>query len=109
MSIGHRQDHMHNQRVSQTLSASQVFEELEITLRRVAPLKVTGPVYPNSSLAEDLDFDSLDTVELLIAVNEQFKISLDFETWLTKESERTDTPFTVDSLCQFIVQTMETG
>ncbi|MGD8386085.1 MAG: phosphopantetheine-binding protein [Desulfobacteraceae bacterium] len=80
---------------------------LKEMLPRVAPLKVTEPLFPGTSLAADLDFDSLDTVEMILAVNERFSCSLDFETWLNRESQRKDKPFTMGSLCRFILKTLE--
>jgi acyl carrier protein len=91
----------------ETWSEKEIFEALEVMLPRVAPLKVTGPVFPETSLAADLDFDSLDTVETILAVNERFSCSLDFEAWLNRESQRKDKPFTVGSLCRFIRKTLE--
>jgi acyl carrier protein len=85
---------------------ADVFEVLKKLLPQVAPLKVTGPVFMETSLAQDLDFDSLDTIEMLICLNEKFSITLDFETWLTEESERADTPFTIRSLCHCIYNTL---
>jgi acyl carrier protein len=88
-------------------SKADIFDVLREILPQVAPLKVTGPVFPGTSLAWDLDFDSLDTVEMILAVNERFSCSLDFETWLNRESQREDKPFTVESLCRFIMKTLE--
>jgi acyl carrier protein len=88
-------------------SQSEVFEVLKKMLPRIAPLKVTGPVFMGTSLAQDLDFDSLDTIEMLVAINEEFSVTLDFEAWLAKESEREDTPFTIRSLCQCILDALD--
>jgi len=84
-----------------------VFDALRELLPRVAPLKVTGPVSPETSLALDLDFDSLDTIELLYAANDAFGVTLDFESWLAEESQRIDTAFTVLSLGRFILKALE--
>jgi acyl carrier protein len=91
----------------QTWSDTGVFKAVKDILPQVAPLKVTAPVFPETSLSQDLDFDSLDTIEMLIAVNKEFRLSLDFETWLSQECQREDKPFTVKSLCQFIMKTLE--
>ena len=88
-------------------SQAEIFNILKKMLPRVAPLKVTGPVFMKTSLAQDLDFDSLDTIEMLISLNEEFSVTLDFETWLAEESEREDTPFTIRSLCQCIIRALE--
>lgn len=85
----------------QTWSEDQIFDVLKEILHRVAPLKVVGPISPETSLAEDLDFDSLDTVDMLVEINERFSIEIDFEKWISQESER-DRPYTLRSLCQFI-------
>jgi acyl carrier protein len=91
----------------QAWSEIGVFVVLKDILPLVAPLKVTASLFPETSLSKDLDFDSLDTIEMLIAVNKEFRISLDFETWLSQECQREDKPFTVKSLCQFIMKTLE--
>jgi acyl carrier protein len=88
---------------------AEIFDVLKEMLPRVAPLKVTGPVFMETSLAQDLDFDSLDTIEMLVSLNEEFSVTLDFETWLAEESEREDTPFSVRSLCRCILYALEEG
>jgi acyl carrier protein len=92
---------------SHPCSQEEIFHVLEEMLPQVAPLKVSGPVFLETSLARDLDFDSLDTVEMLISLNEAFGVTLDFETWLAEESERQDTPFTIRSLCRCILRALE--
>jgi acyl carrier protein len=94
-------------RPSQLWSQAEIFNILKEVLPRVAPLKVTGPVFMETSLAQDLDFDSLDTIDMLVTLNEEFSVALDFEAWLAKESEREDTPFTIRSLCQCILETLQ--
>ena len=88
-------------------SQTEIFNTLREILPKVAPLKVTGPVFPETSLALDLDFDSLDTMEMLIAVNAEFSVTLDFEAWLVEESRATGTPYTIASLCRCILKTLE--
>jgi acyl carrier protein len=95
-----------NARYTRIWTQNEVFEVLKKMLPRVAPLKVTGPVFMETSLAQDLDFDSLDTIEMLISLNEKFAVTLDFEAWLAEESEREDTPFTIRSLCQCILKAL---
>ena len=87
-------------------SYDEVFRALVNILRQVAPLKVTGPIFPETSLAEDLNFDSLDTVDLLLHINEYFSINIDFEKWILQESQRDGKPYTVRSLCDFIIETI---
>ncbi len=87
-------------------SYHEVFRSLVNILRQVAPLKVTGPIFPETSLAEDLDLDSLDTVELLLHINEYFSINIDFEKWILQESQRDGKSYTVRSLCDFIIETI---
>ena len=84
----------------------EIFNALKNILPQVAPLKVVGPVFPHISLAKDLDFDSLDTVEMLVAINEYFSINVDFEEWILRESEREGKSYTVGSLCEVIMETM---
>ena len=91
---------------SQSWTESDVFDALKEILPRVAPLKVVGPVFPETSLAEDLDFDSLDTVDMLVEINERFSIEIDFEKWLLQESEREDKSYTVGSLCHVIMKSI---
>lgn len=84
-----------------------VLGKLTVLLGQVAPLKVTGPVSADMSLAEDLDFDSLDVVDMLIAVNDYFSITIDFESWISEESSREARPFTIGSFCLFIMKTIK--
>jgi acyl carrier protein len=49
------------------------FKECAVEVLHVAPEKVT----PDASFAEDLDADSLDLVELVMALEEQFGITVD--------------------------------
>jgi acyl carrier protein len=88
-------------------SEAEIFAVLKDMLPRVAPLKVTRPVFPETSLAQDLDFDSLDTIEMLIAINKEFAVTLDFEAWLAEESEREGSAFTIRSLCRCILRALE--
>ena len=90
-----------------TGSIDLVIEVFCDMLPEAVPLKVNAHVPAETSMAEDLDFDSRDTVNLLNLVNARFNISLDFEPWLIEESQRDDTPHTVKSLCDFIAQTIE--
>lgn len=85
---------------------SAVFQAVAKILHQVAPLKVTGPVFPETSLAEDLDFDSLDAVDMMIAVNEHFSIELDFEAWITGESLLSGKAFTLGSFCRSVKQAL---
>ncbi|MDZ7832041.1 MAG: phosphopantetheine-binding protein [Desulfobacterales bacterium] len=96
-------------RIYRSWTKPAVFQVLVQLLPRVAPLKVAGPVFPETSLSEDLEFDSLDAIDLLTAVNEAFSIVLDFEAWIDEESQLEEKPFTVDSLCRFIIQEMRKG
>ncbi|MBE9572073.1 MAG: hypothetical protein IMF11_15700 [Proteobacteria bacterium] len=91
---------------AQTWSEDQIFDALKEILPRVAPLKVVAPIFPESSLAEDLDFDSLDTVDMLLEINERFSIEIDFEKWISQESEREDKSYTVRSLCHVIMKSI---
>ncbi len=84
----------------------EIFEVLKEMLPLVAPLKVTGDVLRETSLSEDLAFDSLDIMEMLATVNEHFSVLLDFEYWIQKESQAQGKPFTVQSLSQFIFKTL---
>ncbi|MBE9571674.1 MAG: acyl carrier protein [Proteobacteria bacterium] len=93
----------------QTWSEDEIFNALKDILPQVAPLKVNGPVYPATSLAEDLDFDSFDTVEMLVEINKRFSIEIDFEEWILQESERDGKSYTLESLCQCIMETMNKG
>jgi len=49
------------------------FKECAVEVLHVAPEKVT----PEASFADDLDADSLDLVELVMALEEQFGITVD--------------------------------
>ena len=89
------------------MTEADIFNALQKILHRAAPLKVVGPVFLESSLAEDLDFDSLDTVEMLVAVNRYFSINVDFEKWIEQESEKDGKTFTVGSMCRFIMETID--
>jgi hypothetical protein len=42
-----------------------------------------------------------------IGMGKEFSVILDFETWLAAEPEREGTPFTIRSLCQCILQTLQ--
>jgi acyl carrier protein len=88
------------------MTQTEIFNVLKHILPQVAPLKVVGPVFTETSLAQDLDFDSLDTVEMLVAINDHFSINVDFETWIEQESQREDKSYTVGSLCHVIMETM---
>ncbi len=90
----------------QAWTEPEVFGALKEMLPLVAPLKVTGDVSRETSLSDDLAFDSLDIMEMLAAVNEHFCILLDFEYWIQKESQAQGKPFTVQSLSQFIFKTL---
>jgi acyl carrier protein len=94
---------------SHSWTYESVFKDLVHMLTQMAPLKVTGPVSLETTLDEDLGFDSLDAVDLLIAVNEHFLITIDIEAWLEEESQREDKPFTVGSLCRFIMKALHEG
>ena len=88
------------------ITEADIFNALKKILHRAAPLKVVAPVFPETSLADDLDFDSLDTMEMLVDVNRYFSINVDFEKWIEQESEKAGRPFTVGSMCRFIMETM---
>jgi acyl carrier protein len=49
------------------------FKQCAVEVLQVTPDKVT----PEASFAEDLDADSLDLVELVMALEEEFKITVD--------------------------------
>ena len=83
-----------------------VFQAVAKILFQVAPLKVTMPVFPETSLAEDLDFDSLDAIDMVAAVNEYFSIALDFEAWIDVESQLSSKAFTIGSLCRSIMSAL---
>jgi acyl carrier protein len=53
--------------------AFKKFKECAVEVLHVKPEKVT----PEASFAEDLDADSLDLVELVMALEEQFGITVD--------------------------------
>ena len=53
--------------------AFKQFKECAVEVLQVDPEKVT----PKASFAEDLDADSLDLVELVMALEEKFNISVD--------------------------------
>ena len=84
-----------------------ILESLSVLLAQVSPLKVTGPVSADMSLAEDLDFDSLDVMDMLIAVNDSFSISLDFESWISEETGSSNKSFTIGSFSRFILNTLK--
>ena len=86
-----------------------IFDGLKSILPKVAPLKAAGPLYPETSLADDLDFDSLDIVEMLAEINDYFAVQLDFEKWLIQETEtETDArAFTIRSLFNFLWDTIQ--
>lgn len=88
------------------MTEAEIFNALKNILPQVAPLKVVGPVFPHTSLAKDLDFDSLDIVEMLVAINGYFSINVNFEEWILKESQRDGKSYTVGSLCQCIAGSM---
>ena len=53
--------------------AFEKFKQCAVEVLQVAPDKVT----PDARFADDLDADSLDLVELVMALEEQFGISVD--------------------------------
>jgi acyl carrier protein len=53
--------------------AFEKFKQCAVEVLQVEPQKVT----PEASFAEDLDADSLDLVELVMALEEQFDITVD--------------------------------
>lgn len=83
-----------------------IFPLVARLLPEVAPLKVTMPVSLDTSLSRDLDFDSLDIVALLAGIDLHFSIEVDFEEWLFQESQREDSPHTVESLCELIMRSL---
>lgn len=83
-----------------------IFAVVERLLPEIAPLKVTTPICPETSLSQDLDFDSLDVVSLLAGINLHFSIEIDFEEWLFRESQRDDPRHTVESLCRLIIDSL---
>lgn len=89
--------------ISRLWTELSVLDAVAKLLIEVAPLKVTGPVFLETSLAEDLDFDSLDAIDMVAAVNEYFSIALDFEAWIDVESQRSGNAFTIGSLCRSIM------
>ena len=90
-----------------------IFDGLKTILPKIAPLKAAGPLYPETSLADDLDFDSLDIVEMLAEINDYFAVQLDFEKWLIQETEtETETDagaFTIRSLFNLLWDTIQEG
>ena len=84
-----------------------IFDGLKTILPQVAPLKAAGPLYPETSLADDLDFDSLDIVEMLAEINDYFSVQLDFEKWLIQESETDAKSFTIRSLFNCLWDTIQ--
>ena len=84
-----------------------IFDGLKTILPKVAPLKAACPLYPETSLADDLDFDSLDIVEMLAEINDYFSVQMDFEKWLIQETETSGESFTLCSLFIFLWDTIQ--
>jgi len=91
---------------SQLADIRPIFTVVERLLPEVAPLKVTTPICPETSLSRDLDFDSLDVVALLAGVDLHFSIEVDFEEWLFRESQGDGPRHTVESLCRLIMESL---
>lgn len=57
---------------SKNYSEEEVYQKLIQIIREVVPLKTVGEITPNTSLVEDFAFDSIDTMDLLLKIQEVF-------------------------------------
>ena len=56
----------------QTFTEEEIFVGLKEILYEVAPFKIVGEVTPEKSLVKDFSFDSIDTMGMLLKVQERF-------------------------------------
>lgn len=56
----------------QTFTEEEIFAGLKEILHEVAPFKIVGEVTPEKSLVKDFAFDSIDTMGMLLKVQERF-------------------------------------
>jgi acyl carrier protein len=56
----------------QTFTEEDIFAGLKEILHEVAPFKIVGQVTPEKSLVKDFSFDSIDTMGMLLKVQERF-------------------------------------
>lgn len=55
-----------------TFTRNEIFTGLKEILREVAPYKIVGEVTPEKSLVKDFAFDSIDTMGMLLKLQERF-------------------------------------
>ena len=57
----------------------EVFAKFKIRLAKIEPKFDIESITPNSSLKDDLDLDSLDVIELLMILEEDFGLEINLE------------------------------
>lgn len=61
------------------MNSAEVFAKFKISLAKIEPKFDIESITPDSSLKDDLDLDSLDVIELLMILEEDFGLEINLE------------------------------
>lgn len=90
----------------QTFTNDDIFIGLKEILYEVAPFKIIGEVTPEKSLVKDFTFDSIDTMGMLLKVQERFlknRSIIDVDQFINQAFKSSDgKPATVKRICTLI-------
>jgi acyl carrier protein len=88
-------------------TSEEIFSGLKKILQEVAPLKVVGEITPETSLIEDFAFDSIDMMQMLIKIKENFLGDKDLpqehffnEIYCSNEEQ----PVRIENVCRLITE-----
>jgi acyl carrier protein len=90
----------------QTFTGEEIFAGLKEILYEVAPYKIIGEVTPEKSLVKDFTFDSIDTMGMLLKVQERFlqnRSIIDVDQFINQAFKGSDgKSATVNRICTLI-------
>ena len=91
---------------AQTFTQEEIFAGLKEILYEVAPYKIVGEVTPEKSLVKDFTFDSIDTMGMLLKVQERFlqdRSIIDVDEFVNRAFKGSDgKSATVNRICTLI-------
>jgi len=91
---------------AQTYTEEDIFYQLKEILLEVAPYKIVGEVTPEKSLVKDFSFDSIDTMGMLLKVQERLlknRSIIDVDQFINRAFKANDSKTaTVSHICTLI-------
>ncbi len=94
-----------------SISIDEIFTELKVIMKEVAPMKIIGEITMDKSIRADFAFDSINIMEMLLKIQEKFlnQKPIDVEKFMADISDDNNQQFfTIRQICELIQKEAQT-